>query len=203
MDSNSAVLRASLSGFDGQHVALAHEGETLGELHPLGDAAELFAEDAVGAGLRQVTFLCRQPALVRSGCSCVSDDHALVPPWCPFCIFHTVERPCPIRQCVFYSDAISWGLLPWGMSSVGLPYSDKWGSTWRSESLARDRGVAEQIVCADRASPPRLSRAHCAAMDRAPVLQDQRDDARRGLAFIPLLLSGDAAVPASNGSRSA
>jgi hypothetical protein len=40
-------------------------------------------------------------------------------------------------------------------------------------------------------------------MDRAPVLQDQRDDARRGLAFIPLLLSGDAAVPASNGSRSA
>ena len=29
---------------DGQHVALAHEGETLGELHPLGGAGNLFAE---------------------------------------------------------------------------------------------------------------------------------------------------------------
>jgi hypothetical protein len=39
-----------------------NEGATFGELHPLGGAAELFAEDALGAGRRQVALLRRQPA---------------------------------------------------------------------------------------------------------------------------------------------
>ena len=43
------------------HPAFAHEGETLGELHPLGNATDLFAEDAFGASRSQVSFLRRQP----------------------------------------------------------------------------------------------------------------------------------------------
>jgi hypothetical protein len=42
------------------HVAFAHEGETFGELHPLGGAGHLLAEDALGAGRRQVALLRRQ-----------------------------------------------------------------------------------------------------------------------------------------------
>jgi hypothetical protein len=106
---------------DGQHVALAHEGETFGELHALGGAGNLFAENAVGAGRRQVTLLRRQPCgLVRGGLS------ARIRRSCPCAAFgvrfafaccRTVR---PIRQYLFYSDAISRDLLPCGNVLCGL-----------------------------------------------------------------------------------
>jgi hypothetical protein len=49
-------LRACLAD-DCQHIAIAKEGETLGELHPLGGATDLFAEGAFDAGGRQVACL--------------------------------------------------------------------------------------------------------------------------------------------------
>jgi hypothetical protein len=45
MDSSSAVLRASLSGLVTVSTSPSRKGETLGELDPLGDASDLFAED--------------------------------------------------------------------------------------------------------------------------------------------------------------
>ena len=43
--------------------------EALGELHPIGGARYLLAEDAFGAGRLEVAFLRRQPAgLVDGGC---------------------------------------------------------------------------------------------------------------------------------------
>ena len=48
--------------------------EALGELHPLGGARYLLAEDAFGAGRLEVAFLRRQPGgLVDGGCPRVSD----------------------------------------------------------------------------------------------------------------------------------
>jgi hypothetical protein len=55
------VARQPVRLDDGQHVALAQEGEALGELHPLGHAADLLAERALGAGRLQATLLRRQP----------------------------------------------------------------------------------------------------------------------------------------------
>ena len=54
MDSSSRAAREPVRLGDGQHVAVAHEGQTLGELHPFGDATDLFPEDAFGTGRRQV-----------------------------------------------------------------------------------------------------------------------------------------------------
>ena len=65
------MLRASRSGLVTVSMlpSRMNEGATFGELHPLGGAAELFAEDALGAGRRQVAFLRRQPGgLVGGGC---------------------------------------------------------------------------------------------------------------------------------------
>jgi hypothetical protein len=44
---------------DGQHVALAHEGETLGELHPLGDALACSPKGAASGAPNRFTMLVR------------------------------------------------------------------------------------------------------------------------------------------------
>jgi hypothetical protein len=78
---------------DGEHVALAQEGEALGELRPLCGARYLLAEDAFGASRLEVAFLrCQPGGLVDGGCPCVPDNHGPAPPLCPFCLEDIIGR---------------------------------------------------------------------------------------------------------------
>ena len=52
---------------DGEHVALAQEGEALGELRPLCGARYLLAEDAFRADRLEVAFLRGQPGGLVDG----------------------------------------------------------------------------------------------------------------------------------------
>ena len=106
MDSSSAVLQPVRLG-DGQHVALAPEGETLGELHPFGGAGYPLTEDALGAGRRQVALLRRQPGgLTVSWLSMPQHPTRL-----PFC--YAVDRRVRSRRVGFREPkADGWALVP-------------------------------------------------------------------------------------------
>jgi hypothetical protein len=90
MVSNSAVLRASLSGV--VIVSKSPSQETLGELDPLGDAADLFAENPFCTRGLQVARLGVQPGcLIRCAGARIPYVHHPSPP-CPVCIYDNARR---------------------------------------------------------------------------------------------------------------
>ena len=115
--SGSAVVRSAIHGRRVLPAAIRAEAR------PLGGTAHLFAEDAIGACQHQVALLLG--GLVRGGCHRVSDDHVLVPPWCPLCIFDTVGRTVRQENVYFIRTRFPGDCCHGGMSSVGMPYSDK------------------------------------------------------------------------------